>query len=154
MRDEILKIPETRWDGYWECFRRTLSCWHSCRLLSVPYESTTTRSGIQEGKRHTSYKSSSTNVYIQKHWSTALKLLGKTAQTKIVLPPVTTWTLYNYTCLEVNVTYGAKYRWYNGAQNKNQWPPKSWNTVTETHHNLPKKMQYNCVWASLAQLTT
>ena len=41
----------------------------------------------KDGKRHISYRSYSTNVYIQNNRSTALKLLGKTAQTQIILPP-------------------------------------------------------------------
>ena len=40
-----------------------------------------------KSKRHTSYRSYSTNVYLQNHWSTALKLPGKAAQTQIVLSP-------------------------------------------------------------------
>ena len=54
-----------------------------------------------ESKRHTSYRSYSTNVYIQIHWRTALKLLGKTTRTQIVLSPETPWTLYNYIYLKI-----------------------------------------------------
>ena len=68
-----------------------------------------------ESKRHTSYRSYSTNVYIQNHWSTALKLLGKTERTQIALSPETPWTLYNYIYLEDNTAYGAKYYWHNWA---------------------------------------
>ena len=83
-----------------------------------------------ESKRHTSYRSYSTNVYIQNHWSTALiKLLGKTTRTQIVLSPETQWTLYNYIYLEDNTAYGAKYWWHNGAHNKNQKTSETWNTV-------------------------
>ena len=39
-----------------------------------------------------------------------IQLLGKTAQTQIILPPETTLTLYHYIYLENNTTYGAKYR--------------------------------------------
>ena len=65
-----------------------------------------------EGKRHTSYRSYSTNVFIQNQWSTALKLLGKTALTEIILSPETPWTLYSYIYFEDNTPYSAKYRWY------------------------------------------
>ena len=40
-----------------------------------------------ECKRHTRYRRYSTNIYIQNHWSTALKLLGKAARTQIILSP-------------------------------------------------------------------
>ena len=40
-------------------------------------------------KIHTSYRSYSTNVYIQNHKSEAIKLLGKTARTQIILSPET-----------------------------------------------------------------
>ena len=37
-----------------------------------------------------SYRCYSSNVYMQNHLSTALKQLGKTIQTQIILPPETT----------------------------------------------------------------
>ena len=59
-----------------------LSCWHSWNLLSFPYYRVLLPSlESMESKRHTSYRSYSTNVYIQNHRRTALKLLGKTART-------------------------------------------------------------------------
>ena len=91
-----------------------------------------------ESKRHTSYRSCSTNVSIQNHWSTALKLLGKTARTKIILSPETPWTLYNYIYLKVKAAYGAKYWWYNGTQNENQNTSKTWNTVCYSVSNKQK----------------
>ena len=79
-----------------------------------------------EGKWYTSYRRYSTNVYKQNHWSATLKLLGKTEQTQIILNPDTTRTLYNciYIYLKDNTTYGAKYGWYNGAQNKTRSNPR------------------------------
>ena len=59
-----------------------ISCHFPTRVLLPGLES-------MGSKRHTSYRSYSTNVYIQNHGSTALKLLGKTVQTQIVLSPVT-----------------------------------------------------------------
>ena len=91
-----------------------------------------------EIKRHTSYWSYSTNVYIQNHGSTALKLPGKTAQTQIVLSPEMLWTLYNYIYLEDNTAYGAKYWWHNWAHNKNQKTSKTWNTVRYSVSNKQK----------------
>ena len=55
-----------------------ISCHSLTRVLLPALES-------MESKRDTSYQSYSTNVYIQNHGSTALKLLGKTARTQIVL---------------------------------------------------------------------
>ena len=115
-------------------------------VLSFPDESTAPSCGIH-GKQETYKLSKIFNERLHKnHWSIALKLLGKTVQTQIVLSPETPWTLYNYIYSENNTTYGAKYLWHNGAQNKNQKIPKTWNTVrsiqqTETQHNPFKKMQ-------------
>ena len=75
-----------------------ISCHSPTRVLLPAVES-------MESKRHTSYRSYSANVYIQNHWSTELKLLGKTALTQIVLSPETPWTLYNYIYLEDNAAY-------------------------------------------------
>ena len=111
-----------------------------------------------ENKRHTSNRCYSTNIYIQNHWSTALKLLWKTARTQIVLSPETPWKLYNYIYLEDNTPYGAKYWWYNEAQNKNQKTPKTCNTVCYSVSNkqkpstIPSRKCNNCIWASVVQL--
>ena len=91
-----------------------------------------------ESKRHASYRSYSMNVYIQNHWSTALKLLRKTALTQIVLSPETPWTLYNYIYLEDNTAYGAKYWWHNGVHNKKHKTSKTWNTVRYSGSNKQK----------------
>ena len=86
------------------------------------------------------------------------KLLGKTAQTQIVLSPETPWTLYNYIYFEDNTVYGAKYWWDNGVQNKNQKTPKTCNTVRYSVSNkqkpstIPSIQSNNCVWASVVQL--
>ena len=55
-----------------------ISCHSPTRELLPALES-------MESKRHTSYRSHSTNVYIQNHRSTELKVLGKTARIQIVL---------------------------------------------------------------------
>ena len=99
-----------------------------------------------ESKRHTSYWSYSTNVYIQNHWSTTLKLLGKTARTEIVLSPETPWMLYNYIYLEDNTAYGTKYWSDNGAQKKKNTRNMEHSALfsiqqIETQHNPFKKMQ-------------
>ena len=83
-----------------------ISCHSPTRVLLPALQST-------ESKRNTSYRSYLMNVYIQNHWSTALKLPGNTTQTKIVLSPETPWTLYNYIYLEDYRAYGAKYWWQN-----------------------------------------
>ena len=59
-----------------------ISCHSHTRVLLPAPESI-------ENKRDTSYRSCSANVYIQNQKSTALKLLGKTARTQIVLFPET-----------------------------------------------------------------
>ena len=111
-----------------------------------------------ESKRHTGYWSYLTNVYIQNNWSTALKLLEKTARTQIVLSPETPWTLYNYIYLEDNTAYGTKYCRDNGAQNKNQKTPKTWNTVRysvsskQKPRTIPSRNCNNCIRASFVQL--
>ena len=99
-----------------------------------------------ESKRHTSYRSYSTTVYLQNHWSTALELLGKTARTQIVLSPETSWTSYNYIYLEDNTAYIAKYWWYNGTQNKNQKTSKTSNTVRYSTNRSPaQSLQENAI---------
>ena len=128
-----------------------ISCHSSTRVLLSALES-------MESKRHTSYRSYSANVYIQSHRSTVLKLLGKTACTQIVLSPETPWTLYNYIYLEENTSYGTKYWWDNGAQNKNQKTPKAWNTLRYSVSNkqkpstIPSGKCNNCIGASFVQL--
>ena len=125
-----------------------ISCHFPTRVLLPGLES-------MESKRHTSYRSYSTNVYIQNQGSTALKLLGKTVKTQIVLSPVTSWTLYNYIYLEDNTAYCAKYWWHNGEQNKNQKTPKTWNAVSYSVSNkqkpstIPSRKCNNCIWAPL-----
>ena len=122
-------------------------CPHSFIALLPALES-------MESKRHTSYRSYSTNVYKQSHSSTARKLLLKTARTQIVLSLETPWTLYNYINLEDDTAHGAKYCWHNGAQNKNQKTPKTWNTVRYSVSNnhkpstIPSRKWNNCIWAS------
>ena len=111
-----------------------------------------------ESKRHTSYRCYSTNVYRENHWSTALKLLGKTARTQIILSPKSKWTLHYYIYLEDNTAYSPKYWWHNGAQNKNQKTPKTRNTVRYSVSNkqkpstIPSRKCNNCIWASVVQL--
>ena len=127
------------------------SCHFHTRVLLPALES------MKNGS-HTSNRSYSTNVYIQNHWSTALKLLGKTARTQIVLSPETPGTLYNYIYLEENTAHGAKYWWHNGVQNKSQKTSKTWNTVSYSLSNkqkpsiIPSRKCYNCIWASVVQL--
>ena len=79
-----------------------ISCHSPTRVLLPALES-------MESQRHTSYRSYSTNVYIQNHRSTALKLLGKTARTQIVRSSEKPLTLYNYIYLEDSTAYGSKY---------------------------------------------
>ena len=128
-----------------------ISCHSLTRVLLPALES-------MESKRHTSYRSYSTNVYIQNHGSTALELLGKTARTQIVLSPETPWTLYNYIYLKDYTAYGAKYWWHNWAHNKNQKTSKTWNTVRysisdkQKPSTIPSRECNNCVWASVVQL--
>ena len=128
-----------------------ISCHSSTWVLLPALES-------MESKGHTSYRSYSTTFYIENHWSTALKLLGKTAQTQIVLSPETPWTLYNYIYLEDNTAYGAKYLWHNWAHNKNQKTSKTWNTVRYSVSNkqkpsiIPSRECNNCILASVVQL--
>ena len=98
-----------------------------------------------ESKRHTSYRSYSTNVYIQNHWSTALKLLGKTARTQIILSPETPWTLYNDIYLEDNTAYGAKYCVIQYPSNRNPAQSLQENTITvfgpRLNNSLPKYLR-------------
>ena len=127
-----------------------ISCHSPTRVLLPALEA-------MESKRHTSYQSYSTNFYIQNHWNTALKLLGKTAWTEIVLSPEMSWTLYNYINLEDNTACGAKYWGDNGAQNKNQKTPKTWNTVHYSVSNkqkpstIPSRKCNNYIGASFVQ---
>ena len=128
-----------------------ISCHSPTRVLLPALES-------MENKRHTSYRSYLTNVYIQNHWSTALKLLAKTTRTQIILSTGTPWTLYNYIHLEDNTAYSAKYWWHNEAQNKNQKTRKTWNAVRYSVFNkqkpntIPSRKCNNCIWASFVQL--
>ena len=46
--------------------------------------------------------------------------------------------LCNYIYFEDNTAYGTKYWWDNGAQNKNQKTPKTWNTV---HYSVSNKQK-------------
>ena len=124
-----------------------ISCYSPTRVLLSALES-------MESKRHTSYRSNSTNIYIQNHWTTAFKLLGKWAQTQIILSPETPWTLYNYIDLEDNTAYGAKYWWYNVTQNKNHKISKTWHTVCysvpdkQKPSTISSRKRYNCIWVS------
>ena len=118
-----------------------ISCHSPTRVILPALEST-------ESKRHTRYRSYSTNVFIQNHWSTALKLLGNTVRTQIVLSPESPWTLYNYIYSEDNTAYGAKYWWHNGAQNKKQKTPKTWTQCVIqylTNRNPAKSRQENAI---------
>ena len=51
--------------------------------------------------------------------------------------------------MEDNTAYGAKYWWHNGAQNKNQKTPKTWNTlrysVYPTDRNPAQSLQENAI---------
>ena len=85
-----------------------ISCHYPTRVLLPALES-------MESKRHTSYRSYSTNVY-------------------------------NNIYLEDNTAYGTKYWWDNGAQNKNQKTPKTWNTVRfPTNRNPAQSLQENAI---------
>ena len=123
----VLRVPDA--GALFRTGTLEVSC-HSLIRVLLPAQKSV------EGKRHTSYRRYSTNVYIQNRWSTTLKQLGKTTQTQIIHPPEMTWTLYNYIYLEDKTTYGAKYTWYDAAQNKNQKPCKTWNTVC---YRVPNK---------------
>ena len=59
---------------------------------------------FMDSKRHKSHRSYSTNVSIQNHWSTALKLLGKTARTQIVTRCTLLMVLYLTVCARVGYT--------------------------------------------------
>ena len=109
-----------------------ISCYSPTRVLLPALES-------MKSKRHTSYRSYSTNVYIENHWSTAPEQLGKTERTQIVLSTETPWTLYNYTYLEDNTAYSAKYWWYTGHKIKKNMLFSI--QQTETQHNPFKKSQ-------------
>ena len=90
----------------------------------------------------------------------ALKLLGKTAQPQIILPPVTTLTLYDYIYFENSTTNGAKFRKYTRAQNINKKPSKTWLTMCYRVSNkqklstIPARECNDCIWASLVQLVS
>ena len=66
--------------------------------------------------------------------------------------------IITYIYLEDNTSYGTKFLWDNGAQNKNQKTPRTWNTVRYSVSNkqkpstIPSKKCNNCIWASVAQL--
>ena len=128
-----------------------ISCHSPTRVLLPALES-------MESKRHTSYRSYSTNIYIQNHWSTALKLLRKTARTRIVLSPETLWTLNNYIYLKDNTAYGAKYWWHNGHTIKNRkYPRHGPQCVIQypTNRNSAQSLQENAItvfYVSVVQL--
>ena len=118
-----------------------ISCHSPTRVLLPALES-------MESKRHTSHQSYSTNVYIRNHWSTALKLLVKTARTQIVLCPETPWTLYNYIYLEDNAAYCVKYWWHNWAHNKNQKNQRNGTQCViqyPTNRNPAQSLQENAI---------
>ena len=147
----VLRVFQSRKRSLMLTLELEISCHSPTRVLLPALES-------MESKRHTSHRSYSTNVYIRNHWRTTLKLLGKTAQTQIVLSLETPWTLFNYIYLEDNTAYGAKYWWHNGAHNKNQNISKTWNTVCYSVSNKQKPSTIhsrecnNCIWASVVQL--
>ena len=146
-------MPERRWGGCWEFFRRGTLSHADTREISghSPTRKPWKAKDIQTIE-------ASTNVYIQNHWSTALKLLGKIPQTQTVLSPETPWTLYNYISLEEHIAYGAKYWWHKEARNKNQKTSKTWNTVRYSESNkqkpstIPSRECNHCIWASVVLL--
>ena len=85
-------------------------------------------------------------------------LLGKTARTQIILSTETPLTFYNYIFLEDSTSYGAKYWWQNGTQNRKEKSSKTWNTVRYSVSNkykprtIPSRKLSNCDWASVVQL--
>ena len=81
-----------------------------------------------ESKRHTSYRSYTMNDYIKNHWSTALKILEKTARTQTILSPETPTTLYNYTYLEDNTAYVSNVDGACTLGHKIKITSKTWNT--------------------------
>ena len=71
---------------------------------------------------------------------------------QIKLSPETTWSLYNYITYIWKITlqiYGAKDRWYNGAQNKHQKQSKRWNRVCRvcepTKRSIAQSLQENTI---------
>ena len=148
----VLRVFQSLADTLFHADTLEIFCHSPTRVLLPALES-------MESKRHTSYRSYSMNVYIQNHWSTTLKLLGKTARTQIVLSPETLWTLYNYIYLEDNTTY----IWCQilMAQLGTQWKPENIqgiNTVRYSVSNkqkpitIPSRECNNCIWASVVQL--
>ena len=72
-------------DGCRESFSpgSALSGWHSLNLVIPLLDCCQLWNPWKANSWHASYRSYSMNVYIQNHWSTELKLLGKTAQLKL-----------------------------------------------------------------------
>ena len=128
----VLRVSQSRKRSLMLTLLIEVSC-HSSTWVPLPALES------MECKRHTCYRSHSTNVYIQNYWSTAIKQLGKT---QIILPPMTTRTQYNYIYLENNKKYGAEYRWFDGAQNKNQKPSKTWNAGC---YRVPNKQKSGAI---------
>ena len=112
----------------------------------------------KENNRHTSYRSYSTNIYMQNPWSTALKLLGKTVHElklnslqrrceRYII--IYIWKITQHMVPNNDGTMGHKIKTRkdprHGTQCVTQYP-----TNRNPAQSL-KKMQ-NCIWASVAQL--
>ena len=123
-----------------------ISCHSPTRVLLPALE-------FMESKRHTSYRSYSTNVYIQNHWRTAVKYWKDCTNSNYTLFRD---VIYNYIYYEDNTAYDAKYWWYNGTQNKNQDVEHSALSQYPTNRNPAHSLQENesviwemSVWSKL-----
>ena len=125
-----------------------ISCHSPTRVLLPALES-------MDSKRHTSYRSYSTNVHIQNHWSTALKLLGKTAQT-----PLCSLQRHHECHIIIYIQKITQHMMPNtegmiGQKIKIRKQPKRWNTVCYSVSNKQKHsitLSRNCNRASVLKL--
>ena len=156
----VLRVFQSRKSSLmWQLAHQVASFIHSWNFLSFLCSSTAASSGIRmESETHIQAIEAIQRTFTYKITEVKhLKLLGK-LRTQIVLSSETLWTLYNYIYLEDNTAYGAEYWWHNGAQNKNQKTPKTWNTVRysvsykQKPSTIPSRKCNNSIWASFVQL--
>ena len=134
--------------GRWECFSRgnTLSCMHSWNLLD--YRCQLWNPWIE---KHIQAIEAIRGmfIYIQNHCNTALKLLGKTARTQIILSPETPWMLYNYADFADNKAFAKN---SNGTMGHKIETRKHQRLIAAVCYSVPNKQKPSIIPLKMQQL--